>query len=348
MKTIRLQYFSRTSVMAAAVSIMAGLSLGTGAYAQGTPETYRVAPQEIDDFKSVFARVESKDRVEARIRTGGTITELKVDEGVLVKPGEVLAVVVDPKIALRIEAVDANIAALESRLETAKADYERAQQLSRRGVIAQARLDQFKTAFDGATNDLQAARAERSVIERQAEEGLVLAPAAGRVLKVSVTEGSVMLVGESLATIAANDYLLRLELPERHARFMKEGDAIRVGSRGLTGEQKIVGKGRIVQVYPELENGRVIADAEAPDLGTYFIGERAQIWISVGKRESFLIPADYLFKRHGLNYVKVARDDGSPPLDLVVQPGLAVAGEDGSDHIEILSGLKSGDELVRP
>lgn len=347
MKTIRAHYFRPASMISAAVLIMAGISFASGAHAQGLSETFLVSPQEMDDFKSVFARVESKDRVEARVRTGGTVTELKVDEGVLVKPGEVLAVVVDPKIALRIEAIDARISALESRLETAKADYDRAQELSRRGVIAQARLDQLKTAFDSATNDLQASRAERSVIQRQAEEGQVLAPAAGRVLKVSVTQGSVMLVGESLATIAANEYLLRLELPERHARFMKKGGTIRVGSRGLNGQQKIVGEGRIVQVYPELENGRVIADAEAPGLGTYFIGERAQIWISAGKRETFIIPADYLFKRHGLNYVKVARDD-SPPLDLVVQPGLVIAGKDGADSIEILSGLNSGDELVRP
>jgi RND family efflux transporter MFP subunit len=317
------------------------------ANAQSDSGTFVVTQQEIDDFKSVFARVESKDRVEARVRTGGTVTELKVDEGAEVNAGEVLAVVVDPKIALRIEAIDAQIAALESRLETAKFDYERAKQLAARGVTPQARLDQLRTAFDSATNDLKAARAERSVLARQAEEGQVLAPAAGRVLSVPVTEGSVMLVGESVATIAANDYLLRLEVPERHARFMKKGNPVRVGGRGLSGEQQIVGEGRIVQVYPELQGGRVVADAEAPGLGTYFVGERAQIWISAGKRKTFIIPSDYLFKRHGLDYVKVAQADGSP-LDLVVQPGLPVADPDGPERIEILSGLKSGDKLVRP
>ena len=245
------------------------------------------------------------------------------------------------KIALRLKAVDAQLAAFVSRLDTATADYERARQLAARGVTPQARLDQFKTAFDSATNELEAARAERSVIERQAEEGQVLAPAAGRVLSVSVTEGSVMLVGESVATIAANDYLLRLELPERHARFMKEGDPMRVGARGLNSEAKITGEGRIVQVYPELANGRVMADAEAQGLGDYFVGERAQIWISAGKRKTFTIPADYLFKRHGLDYVKVARD-GGPPLDVVVQPGLPVAADkNGGERIEIFAPLQA-------
>lgn len=317
------------------------------ANAQNDTEAFIVTEQEIDDLKSVYARVESKDRVEARVRTGGTVAELRVDEGAHVEPGEVLAIVVDPKIALRIKAVDARIAALQSRLDTAKSDYERAKELSRRGVLPQARLDQFKTAFDSATNDLKAAQAERSVVERQAEEGQVLSPAAGRVINVSVTEGSVMLVGESLATIAANEYLLRLEVPERHARFMKEGDSIRIGERGLNSDQKIVGEGRIVQVYPELQSGRVVADAEASVLDGYFVGERALVWISVGKRKTIVIPSDYLFQRHGLNYVKIAQAEGSP-LDVVVQPGLPIAGQDTPLSIEILSGLQSGDQLVRP
>jgi RND family efflux transporter MFP subunit len=317
------------------------------ARAQTGAEPFVVSEQEIDDLKSVFARVESKDRVEARVRTGGTVAELKVDEGAHVEPGEVLAVVVDPKIALRTNAIDAQIAALESRLETARADYDRARQLAERGVIAQARLDQLKTAFDSAANDLNAARAERSVLDRQVEEGQVLAPAAGRVLNVPVTEGSVMMVGETVAIIAANVYLLRLELPERHARFMKKGDTIRVGARGLGGRQKIVGDGRIVQVYPELQGGRVVADAEAPGLGDYFVGERAQIWISAGKRKTYIIPSDYLYKRHGLNYVNVAQAEG-PPLAIVVQPGLPIEHKDEPERIEILSGLRSGDRLIRP
>ncbi len=324
-----------------------GLSIPANAQALPDTGAFVVAEQEIDDFKSVYAKVESKDRVEARVRTAGTVAELKVDAGAHVEPGEVLAVVADPKIALRIKAADAQIAALQSRVETAKADYDRATELAKRGVVAQARLDQLKTAFDSATNDLKAAQAERSVIERQVEEGQVLAPAAGRVLNVPVTVGSVMLVGESVATIAANEYLLRLELPERHARFMKKGDPVRIGARGSNGSQQIVGEGRIVKVYPELQGGRVVADAEAPHLGDYFVGERALIWISAGKRKTIAVPSDYLFKRDGLDYVKVAQGDGSP-LDVVVQPGLPVTLKNAPPSVEILSGLKPGDRLVRP
>lgn len=311
-----------------------------------TPVTFRVAEQEIDDLKAVFATVRSKDRIDARVRTPGTVVSLKVDEGAHVEPGQVLAVIADPKIAIKIKALDAQIVGLESRVANTKIDYERAEQLRQRGVTPQARVDQLKTAYDLAANQLKSARAERQVAEEQVAEGQVLAPAAGRVLKVPVTTGTVMMAGESVATIAANLYLLRLELPERHARFMKKGDPVRIGARGLALDQQIIGEGHIVQVYPELQSGRVIADAEAPNLGDYFVGERALVWISAGKRRAIVIPATFTFRRFGLNYVRVLRKDGEAN-DIVVQLGQAAAIDNGGDGVEVLAGLIAGDTIVR-
>lgn len=314
--------------------------------AQPATDTVVVAEREIDDLKAIFATVDSKDRVEARVRTPGTVAQLKVEEGAQVEPGQVLAVIGDPKLALRISALDAQIAGLQSRTETAGADLSRAEQLAQRGIVPQARIDELKAAFDTASNELKASQAERSVLEQQIQEGEVLAPARGRVLTVPVTVGSVMMAGESVATIAANDYLLRLEVPERHARFMKAGDPIKVGARGLATAEEVVGEGRIVQVYPELVSGRVIADAEAGGLGGYFVGERARIWISAGKRRTIVIPRDYVFRRYGLDYVRLASAEAAP-VDVVVQPGRPVT-LDGGAGIEILSGLEPGDRLVRP
>src|SRR5690606_15418056 len=73
---------------------------------------FRVEEHEIDDLKSVFATVRSRDRIEARVRTPGTVVSLKVDEGQQVQPGQVLAIVADPKIALRMRALDAQILGL--------------------------------------------------------------------------------------------------------------------------------------------------------------------------------------------------------------------------------------------
>lgn len=309
---------------------------------------FKVTLSEIDDLKSAYATVRSKDLIEARVRTPGTIVSLKADEGSAVKTGDVIALVADPKIALKISAIDAQIKAIQSRTETAKTELSRSEQLRAKGVSPQARVDQAQTAYDVAANDLKAAIAERAVIETQVSEGEILAPAAGRVLKVPVTAGSVVLPGESIATIAANDYLLRIELPERHARFIKIGDAIQLGVRGMDPEKPAPSRGRIVQVYPELIDGRVIADADVAGLSQYFIGERVLVQISAGKRQTVLIPPSYIVKRFGLDTVRLATSGPGPGLEITVQPGQTARAEDGSERIEILSGLKSGDVLVKP
>lgn len=309
--------------------------------------SYPVVARDVEDLKAVLATVRSKRVVEARVRTPGSVATLRVVEGDQVEPGQVLGLVTDPKIALRIKASDAQILAIESRLATAKAEFERASELLKRGVAPQARLDQAKTAFDVASNELSAAQSERGVIEKQAEEGQILAPAKGRVLRVPVTEGSVVMAGESIATIAANDYLLRLEIPERHARFLQKGDQLRLGDRGLSAPSSKALAGRIVQIYPEIQGGRVIADAEVPDLGTYFVGERTLAWIAAGTRPAILVANDLTFKRYGLDYVRITNAEGGA-ADIVVQLGQRRPMEGQGDHVEVLAGLRVGDRLVRP
>lgn len=313
--------------------------------ARAADAPFVVGVTEIDDLKAVYATVRSKDRIEARVRTPGTVATLKVAVGDEVKAGDLLAQVSDPKIALNIQALDARIVASQSRVDTAKTELERARTLASRGIATKARLDEAKLAYEVASNELKAAQAERLVLNKQIEEGGVLAPASGRVLVVPVTEGSVVMSGESIATIAANGYLLRLELPERHARAMRDGDLVHLGARGAAQTGATVSDGRIVRVYPELQGGRVIADAEVDTLGDYFVGERARVWISAGKRSTLVVPVAAIAHRFGLDLVTV-EGDGGAAVEIIVQTGQPAKLADGGDGIEVLAGLKPGDKVV--
>lgn len=302
-------------------------------------EPFTVAATEVEDRKAVFATVESVDTIDARTRIGGTLTELLVDEGATVEAGQLIGRVVDPKLKLRADALDARISSLESERDLAATALERARKLRKSGSIAQSRLDEAQSAHDVAVRNLKAMRVDRQVIEEQREEGAVYAPADGRAIKVPVTRGAVVLPGEAVATIAANAYILRLQLPERHARFLKVGDTVRLGPRGLgaTGTGEETGAtGQVQQIYPEIRQGRVVADVTVPGLGDFFVGERVQVYVSTGMRKAFVVPSDYLFHRFGVGFVKL--EGGS---EAVVQPGRAVDG-----GIEILSGLKEGDVLL--
>ncbi len=289
------------------------------------------------DEKAIVATVEPAHELTARARIGGTIASLSVKEGDRVAAGQEIAVIADEKLVLQRQALDSRIQSQQSQRDKAKSDYDRALELMKRSVGTQVQVDATKTALDVADRTLQAMGSDRDVLLQQMKEGAALAPGAGRVLKTPVTEGSVVLPGETIATIAEDHYILRLQLPERHARFMRAGDAVKIGGRG-SADGGALSEGKVRIVYPEIEGGRVIADVEAPDVGDYFVGERTRVYVATGERPTIVVPRAYVYRRAGVDFVRLK--DGA---EVVVQLG---SGDDAS--VEILAGLKDGDEVVTP
>ncbi|HTN10577.1 MAG TPA: efflux RND transporter periplasmic adaptor subunit [Acetobacteraceae bacterium] len=305
----------------------------------------------VADEKAVFATVESLNVVPARARLGGTVAELMVKDGDAVSAGQVIAEVADQKLLLQRAAIDAQIGGLQSQLAQAQSDVARAETLFRQGAGPRTTLDQARTALDVANSQLRARISERQVIGQQMQEGQVLAPTAGRVLAVPVTKGTVVLNGEAIASIAEENYVLRLRVPERHAAFMHIGDPVRLDGPALQGvltgaEGRVPQFGRISLVYPQIEAGRVVADAVVAGLGSYFVGERIRVWIAAGHREAMVIPQAFIRTRYGLDYVLV--QGKAATVEVPVQRGRERPTPAMPDGIEILSGLHDDDVLVRP
>ncbi len=298
-------------------------------------------------MKSVFGQVQSRDTLPARARIGGTVVEILVDEGDAVRFGDEIANVVDEKIALQLDAINSRQSAIEAQLENARTNVERARKLFERGTVAKTRLDEQQTTFDVLQNQLDAIEADKSVIVQQAKEGTVLAPASGRVLSVPVSQGSVVLAGETIARIAGGGYFLRLSLPERHAAGIKQGDKVTVGARGLTpsDEGEKLTTGHVAKVYPEISDGRVTADVEVDNLGDFFVGERTLVTIPIGSRETLVVPRPALVTRHGMDYVRVLKDDEETEVTVIPGESFTI---DGEDFVEILTGLRAGDTVVAP
>ncbi len=323
------------------------LTLLTGVFASASATTapeqteYVVTRQPVHDLKSLFAMIQTVDVTYARARIGGTLVELLVDEGDVVTAGQRLARVRDSKQNLQIAALASKLRSLDAQLQLANTTFKRVNKLYKADKMSESARDEAQTQVDVVTAEIAAIKGDQAVIRQSQIEGDVLVPASGRVLQVPVTQGSVVLPGELIAEIAAESYILRLLLPERHARFINVGDTVLVGNRGMLDKGFITGadaqrKGEISQVYPELDNGRVVADVVVDGLGDFFVGERVRVWVATDERLAYIVPPQYLHRRYGLSYVYLANG-----TEVVVQPGLEL--ELG---VEVLSGLRDGDVLV--
>jgi RND family efflux transporter MFP subunit len=306
---------------------------------------FTVALRPLADEKPVFATVESQNVVPARTRIGGTILELDVRYGDEVTQGQVIAQVGDEKLQLQIHSLDAQIEGLKAQQAQAQADFTRADTLARSGAASRQQLDLARTAVDVARSTLASRIAERAVVAQQVSEGAVQAPRAGRVLEVPLTAGSVVLAGESIAQIAEGNFVLRLSVPERHARFLRAGDRVRLDGADIGTSGPVFAN--VVLVYPQIQEGRVRMDATAPGLGGYFVGQRIRVWVSGGERPGYVIPRGLISSRFGLSYVTRRGKDGVV-FEIPVQEGRDVPVPDMPDGVEILSGLQAGDVLVSP
>lgn len=327
--------------------IIAALSitlLTQQAYAADAPFTVKLFT--VPDEKPIFATIESANVVPARVRTGGTITALYAHQGDAVKQGDVLAVVGDKKLALQTQGQQAQIDAARAQMQQINTDLQRAKSLLQDGYTTKSRVDGLQAAYDAAKDTVSALSAQRSVTGQQQTEGAILAPTSGRVLTVPVTVGTVVMPGETVATLAQQDFIVRLDIPERHAAQLKSGDPVRILEVDDKGRD-ISETGTIKLIYPHVENGRVQADAAVRGLGNYFVGERVRVLIPAGTRASILVPARYISTRGGIDYVRLQQSDSSI-TDIPVQRGQARPTKDMPDAVEILSGLNAGDQLVLP
>ncbi|MDX1781640.1 MAG: efflux RND transporter periplasmic adaptor subunit [Thalassovita sp.] len=300
-------------------------------------ETLELVPQTVTEWKPVYGQIETRDRVPARARIGGTISELLVIEGDQVEAGARVAVIVDDKLAFRIDAIDARLDAARAQLGTAQTDLERGEQLLERGVITTQRIDQLRTQVTVLKGEISGLQSERLVVEQQIEEGEVLAPQTGVVLRVPVARGSVVNPGEALAEIGGGGAYLRLSVPERFTGALAEGDTIEIGQDGARKQ------GELVKLYPLVEGGRVQADVEVEGLDTRFVGRRVPVRLPVAERAALLVPEAAVEKVGGIDFVMVETAQGV--LKRAVVPGVEVT-RDGQVWREILSGLDTGDKVM--
>jgi len=323
----------RGLILAVTFGVLAG-TMGTSVLAE---TTYVVKPVEITEWKSVFGRVEARDRVAARSRLGGTLVALNIEEGSVVTEGQLLAKVDDEKLRIQLEAIDAQTQVLEAQMLNAQTELTRGEDLLQRGVTTVQRLDALRTQVNVLYGQIDAANAQRRVIEQQAAEGAVLAPISGIILSVPVTRGAVVQPGEMIAEIGGGGVFLRLAVPERHAGHLEEGAEIVIAREGGSH------MGRLDKVFPLIENGRVIADVEVEGLDGLLVDARVLVRLPVGETLAIMVPAAALRTRFGLDYIPVEQVSGVVLRNVVIGQHAKVG---DIDMVQILSGIKAGDVVA--
>ena len=296
----------------------------------------KLVPTNIADVKAVAGEITSRDQAEARARIPGTLASLTVRAGDSVTRGQRIGTVVDARLGYETSALGAQLGAAQAEAVRARAELGRIDDLYRNKVYAKARLDAAVAMSRSADARVTAARAQQDASASMVGQGVIVAPASGRVLRADIPAGSVVSPGQSVATITAGPPVLRITLPESLAGTLRVGAAVTVTDSDAPAGAR---QGRVVQVYPAIVGGQVMADASLAGLSERFIGRRVGASIETGRRNAIVVPRRFVTTRFGVDYVDVVSGGQASAVPVQITP---VA---GTDSVEILSGVGAGDTL---
>ncbi len=200
-------------------------------------------------FASGNGRLEA-DQIDIATKIPGRIAEIRVGEGELVQPGDVLAVMDTRELAAQQARAEADAHRAESQVEEVRAliaqrraeqtlaqeEFDRASTLAERGVNSQQVVDQQETRLASAKAALNAALAQLNTAERgvdaanalvaqyrtQIEDATLTAPVLGRILYRLAQPGEVLGGGGKVITL--------LDLSQVYMEmFLPADEAMRTG-----------------------------------------------------------------------------------------------------------------------
>ena len=277
-----------------------------------------------------------------RAQISGSVLQTYVDEGQAVRRGQTLARIEAGGLQDVYLSARAGVTAASNSADIAQRELARAEKLLAAGAVAERDIEQARRSAGAATAALADARARLSTAQKQVGNTVVTAPISGIVSARPVSAGDVVQPGAALFTVV-DPSSMRLEgsVPAEELAQVRIGAPVTFTVNGYPGRTFT---GRVTRVNPTADPAtrqvRVvisIPNAEGRLVGGLF----AQGRLASESRTGMVVPAAAVDSRS--NMPAVLRIKSAKVERIPVQLGLR---DEGSDRVEITSGVQVGDTLL--
>lgn len=291
----------------------------------------------------IRARTESK----LGFRVGGKITRRTANVGDTVKAGQVLAQLDPQDLKLAQESARAALAAAQTNLELANADYKRYKDLRDQGFISSAELERRDTALKSAQAQFDQARAQAGVQGNQAAYAALVADSNGVITGVDAEPGMVVAAGTSVVRLAQDGPRdVVFSVPEDHVSDLR-------ALARKPGALKVKLWGSNDAVSASIREVAAAADAATrtfqikADIGELpaRLGQTATVLIELPQQSNVVrLPLSAVTELQGRTSVWLVDKNAQGVLSVKAQP-IQVAGADGNTVV-VAAGLAPGQVVV--
>lgn len=292
--------------------------------------TSLVEKQSFFDETEALGTLQANENVALNSTVTELVTEINFDDGQRVKKGDVLVKMdASQEIALKAEE--------QSRLNEAQRQVNRIKPLISRGAAS-------KSLLDEANLELQTAKARINALEAQIAERKILAPFDGVVGLRNISVGALAQPGTMITTID-DDTVMKLDfsVPEVFLDTLKEGLELEAKTDAYPNEifTAVVSSvsSRIDPVTRSIA-ARALLDNDNKKLKP---GMLMRVRLKKNPRQTLLIPEEALVVQGTEKSVFVVQQQGE---DQIAEKRVIETGTRRKGQIEVLSGLKSGEQLI--
>jgi RND family efflux transporter MFP subunit len=311
-------------------------------------------PDSMEWYSNYPAAIKGKRDIEIRPNVSGFITDLRVDEGSVVRKGQVLFVIdtVPYKAALKV--AESNVEVAKASAETARLTAENKRELQRRDIISEYDLQMAENSY--ASAKAQLAQAEAQLVNARNNDSYtrVISPLDGVVGEIPFRVGSLVSPSSAtpLTTVSDNSEMyVYFSMTERQilelvAQYGAENflQKLPTVSLKLSDGSIYPLKGRIETVSGIIDtqtgSSNMRATFENPNR-LLRSGGSGVIMIPMKNDHAILVPQKATYEIQDKKFVYVLNDDST-----VTSTEITVASIDNGKEYMVTSGLKAGDRIV--
>ncbi len=342
------------------------LSPGTLAADEQATLSFKVAGR-LSDLKVDLGSRVSKGQVTGQLETNDFRVRLQQAEAALQQARVRLGLAAqgeDDRVETENTALVRQARAL---LDEARLNLDRTRQLVQQGIQAKAELDRVESAFKVADSRYQDAveevrnrqavllqrRSELAIAKQQLAETTLYAPFEGAIRERRASIGEFLAAGAPVVTIVRLHPLrLRVELPERDAVGIRQGQTVRVTVEGEDGQDY---SGRVARLSPAFQeqSRTLIVEAEVDNQqGRLRPGSFVKVEIqTVSTDDVVMVPSSAVVTFAGIQKVFTVKDGKAVEKNVIVgrrsDDWVAIEGLDAATPVVISPGnLAPGQPVV--
>ena len=270
-------------------------------------------------------------------QVGGKIISRNVQAGSLVHAGEIL-MTLDPKdIVEQSRSSDAQVASARAQLELAKSNLDRYTELFKSEAIAAVVLDQYKTQYDAAQANYDAAIAQAKQNQNALDYTALTANADGVISDVAAEIGQVVAAGQNVLTLIQTGELeVVINIPENKISAVQIGQRVMINFWATN--DNVSGTVREISPMADSASRTFTVKISLPDVKNIQLGMTANVAMREISSGAIILPLSAIYQTGDAAQVWLVEDNK------VSLKKISVTNFD--DNSVEIRGLSAGDVVV--